>query len=119
MNDIKISYYNRIDVSEGIDINKASSSKECDICHYCYFVDKGFNFQPYICSGCHDVLVKSMNLSDIATLKINDIDYRCIIIRISKSEAINVTQYVDLSDKKQNITKYKNLFSYIKMGKKF
>ena len=27
-------YYDRIDVSEGIDINKASASKECDIFHY-------------------------------------------------------------------------------------
>ena len=26
--------YNRIDISEGIDINKASASKKCDICHY-------------------------------------------------------------------------------------
>ena len=27
-------YYDRIDVSEGIDINKLSASKQCDICHY-------------------------------------------------------------------------------------
>ena len=26
--------YNRIDISEGIDINKTSASKMCDICHY-------------------------------------------------------------------------------------
>ena len=25
--------YNRIDISEGIDVNKTSASKECDICH--------------------------------------------------------------------------------------
>ena len=30
-------YYDRIDVSEGIDINKTSASKVCDICHYLYF----------------------------------------------------------------------------------
>ena len=29
--------FDRIDVSEGIDINKTSASKECDICHYWYF----------------------------------------------------------------------------------
>ena len=33
MNNIKMLYYNRTDVSEGIDINKASASKECHICH--------------------------------------------------------------------------------------
>ena len=27
-------YYDRIDISEGIDINKTSASKECDVCHY-------------------------------------------------------------------------------------
>ena len=27
-------YFNRIEVSEGIDVNKTSASKECDICHY-------------------------------------------------------------------------------------
>ena len=26
--------YDRIDVPEGIDVNKTSGSKECDICHY-------------------------------------------------------------------------------------
>ena len=27
-------YFDRTDVSEGIDVNKISPSKECDICHY-------------------------------------------------------------------------------------
>ena len=36
-------YYDRIDLSEGIDVNKTSESKDCDICHYWYFLDKGFN----------------------------------------------------------------------------
>ena len=30
----------------GIDVSKTSQSKECDICHYCYFLGKGFKFQP-------------------------------------------------------------------------
>ena len=30
-------YYNRIDVSEGININKTSASTECLICHCLYF----------------------------------------------------------------------------------
>lgn len=29
--------YDRTDVSEGIDVNKTSVSKECNICHYWYF----------------------------------------------------------------------------------
>ena len=41
-------YYDRIDVSEGIDNNKTGASKECDICLYWYFLNKGFKFQPYV-----------------------------------------------------------------------
>ena len=43
-------YYDTIDVSEGININKTSALKKCDICHYWYFLDKGFKFQRYVCN---------------------------------------------------------------------
>ena len=43
--------YNRIDISEEIDINKKNASKECDICHYRYFKDIGFKYEPYLCNG--------------------------------------------------------------------
>ena len=38
-------YFDRIDVSEGIDVNKTRKSKECDVCHYWYFLEKSFKFQ--------------------------------------------------------------------------
>ena len=71
-------YYDVIDVSEGIDINKTSESKECDICHYWYFLNKVFKFQPDVCNRRHDVLTMSINLSDIDILNINGVDYRVI-----------------------------------------
>ena len=37
-------YYDRIDVSEGIDVNKTSASQECDICHCWYFLNYSFKF---------------------------------------------------------------------------
>ena len=46
-------YFDRIDVYEGIDVNKTSASKEFDICHSWYFSNKGFKFQPYVCHRCH------------------------------------------------------------------
>ena len=61
-------YYNRNGVSEGIDINKTGASKEGDICHYGYFLDKGFKLQPFVCKGSHDILMMSINLNDIAIL---------------------------------------------------
>ena len=36
--------YERIDISEGIDVNKTNLSKECDICHYWYFKDIGLKY---------------------------------------------------------------------------
>ena len=57
-------YYDRIDVSEGIDINNTSALKECDIGCYWYFLNYSFKFQPDVCNRYHDLL--SINLSDIA-----------------------------------------------------
>ena len=37
-------YYDRIDVSEGIDVNKAIDSKKRDVCYYLYFLNKSFKF---------------------------------------------------------------------------
>ena len=79
INNLKMLCYDRIDVSEGIDVNKA-----IDICHYWYFLNKGFKFQPNISNGCHDLLMMSMNLSDITILNIKVSDYRCIISEIGK-----------------------------------
>ena len=59
--------HNRIDILEGIDVNKTNASKECDICHYWYFKDIGFKYEKYICNGCHDLMQKAMsfNIVDI------------------------------------------------------
>ena len=83
-------YFDIIDVSEGIDVNKTSSSKECDIYHYWYFLNYSFKFQLNVC-------MMSMNLSDIAILIIKSSDYRRIISFISKKEAINLMQNADLT----------------------
>ena len=96
-------YYDRIDISEGIDVNKTSALKESNICHYWYFLNKGFKFQANVCNGCHDLLMMSMNLSDIAILHIKGSDYCCIISGISKSEAINLMQNTDLTKKSRTL----------------
>ena len=59
-------YFDRSDLSEKNNVNKISESKECVICHYWHFLNKGFKFLPNICSRCHDLLILSMNLSNIA-----------------------------------------------------
>ena len=47
--------YERIYISERIDVNKTNLSKACDICHYWYFKDIGFKYKSYLCNGCHDL----------------------------------------------------------------
>ena len=93
-------YFDRIDVSKGIDVNKTSASKECDNCYYCYFLNYSFKFQPNVCNRCHDLLIISMDLSDIAFFNIKGSDYLCIISLVSKSEAINLMQNADLTEKR-------------------
>ena len=43
-------YYDRIEVSEENDVNKTSGSRECDICHYCYFLSYSFKFELNVCN---------------------------------------------------------------------
>ena len=94
-------HYDRTDISETIDVNKTSTSKECIICHYWHFLDKRFKFQPDVCNGFH-VLMMFINLSDIAILNIHGADYRCVIKGISKCEAVNLLQNAVLNEKKEH-----------------
>ena len=89
--------FDRIEISEGIGVNKTSKWKQWDICYYWYFLDKGLKFQPDVCSRCHGVLMMSMNLSDITFIKIQGADYRCIISGISaKYDKLNANCYYKL-----------------------
>ena len=58
--------YDRIDISGGIDIEKMNKSKECKICHYWYFKDIGFKYEPHLCNGCHGLLQKAVSFNNIA-----------------------------------------------------
>ena len=77
-------YYDRIEVSERIDVNKTRALKEYNICHYLYFLNYNFTFQPNVCNRCHDLLMMSISLSDIDILNIKGSDYYYIIRLISK-----------------------------------
>ena len=68
--------YNRIGISEGIDVNKISTSKECHICHYWYFKDISFKYEPYLCKGYHDLMQKAMSCNDAAIVYVNGSAYR-------------------------------------------
>ena len=56
-------------------------------------------FQTNICNRCHDLLMVSISLNDIAVLNIKGSDYHCIISLISINEAINLLQNTDFTEK--------------------
>ena len=80
--------YDKIDISEGIDVNKTSASKKSGLCHYWFFKDIGFKFEEYVCNGCHDLLTMTNSLKDIAILSAKGATFRCILMGISKNEAL-------------------------------
>ena len=87
---IKMLQYERINISERTDTNKTNASKECMLCHYWYFKDVGFKFEPNVCNKCHDVLVTAYELKNITLLNRKGVDYRCILWVISKNETVNI-----------------------------
>ena len=68
--------YDRIDISEGIDVNKTILLKDWDIFHYWYFQNIGFRYDPYICNGCHDLMQKAISFNNVAIVYIKISAYR-------------------------------------------
>ena len=75
--------YKRIDISEGIDVNKTNLSKECDICH-----------------GCHDLMQKAMGFNNIAVVYIKGSAYRIHFWHMKKDYVINIMTGSNLVDKR-------------------
>ena len=71
--------YQRIDVSERIDVNKARASKQCELFHHWFFKDVGFKFEPHVCNKCHDVLTMGYGLKNIAIFSTDGASFRCIL----------------------------------------
>ena len=78
--------FQKIDVSDGIDVNKTSESKEYKLCHYWFFEDIGFKFEKHLCNGCHDLLTTAYSLKNIAILNAKGTTFRYILMGISKNE---------------------------------
>ena len=81
--------YQKTDVSEGININKTSASKECELCHYWFFKDTGFKFEEHVCNKFHDLLTIAYSLKNRAKLNAKGATFRCILMGISKNKGLN------------------------------
>ena len=80
--------YEKFDISEGIDVNKTSASKESELCHYWFFKDIEYKFEEHICNRCHDLLTMAYSLKNIAILSSKGATFRCVLMGVSKNEGL-------------------------------
>ena len=105
---IKVLAYEKIDISDGIDVDMSDKSKECMLCHYWYFLDTSFSYGPYLCDGCYNMMQKCNKLKNI---HIKKSVYRICFLHMSKREAKILMTNSNLIDKKGVLQK--NLFFFI------
>ena len=91
--------YGRIDILEGIDINKINKSKECMHCHYWYFLDKNFSYGPYLCDGCYNIMQKSIDFKNIAIVYVKGSAYRICFLCMSNYKAKSLMANSNLIEK--------------------
>ena len=92
--------YDRIDISEGIDVNKTNLWKECDLCHYWYFKNIGFKYESYLCNGCHHLMQKAMIFNYVAVVYVKGNAYKINFWYMSKNDATNIMNGSNLVDKR-------------------
>ena len=90
--------YERIDISDGIYVNKSDESKESMLCHY-FFLDKSFSYRSYLCDGYYNMTQKFNKLENIAIIRIKKSVYRICFLFMSKREARKLMINSNLIDK--------------------
>ena len=89
----------RVDISEGINIDTTNASKECKICYYWYFKDIGFEYESYLCNGCHGFMQKAISFNDIAVIYCKGSACRINFWYMSKYDTISIMNNSNLIDK--------------------
>ena len=89
-----------IDISESIDVIRTGveSSKWCDICHFYFFKNRNFNYQPHVCDNCHDAALRAQSITDLKIITIKKGTYR-VVSNISYNEITGLLETSDLNEK--------------------
>ena len=91
----------RVNLSEGIDVNKCEDTpRKCNLCQYNYFVFKNFNYQRYLCDGCHDMSVKALSMQHLTIIYHNGHAYRVSFMFMGKNDTFNLIKNSIIIDKK-------------------
>ena len=85
--------YDRIDISEGIDVNK-NKSRKCSLCKFYYFLDKN------LCDVCYDMSMKANSMQNLAIVYHGENAYHIIFVFMSKKDAFNLIKNAVIIDKK-------------------
>ena len=92
--------YDRIDISEGIDIKKCKeTSRECILCKFYYFLDKNLKYGPYLCDGCYDMSMKTNSMQNLAIINHNGNHYRVNFVFMTKKDTFNLIKNTVIIDK--------------------
>ena len=92
--------YERIDISDGIDVGMTNKSKECMLCHYYHFLEKKFSYGQYLCDSCYNTIQKCNKFKNIAIAHVKKSVYRIYFLYMSKREAKKLMVNSNLIDKK-------------------
>ena len=95
--------YDKIDILEGIDADKINESRDCTFCHYWYFLNKNFSYSPFTCDGCYDIVQRSTDFKNIASVHIKKTSYRIYFQHVSKNKAKKLINKFNLVGKTGDI----------------
>ena len=98
--------YDKIDITEGIDVDKSkktNKSRECMFCHYWYFLNKNFSYGPFTCDGCFNMVQRSADFKYIAIVHVKKSAYRVYFKDISKHKAKKIMKKFNLIGKTGDI----------------
>ena len=96
--------YDRIDISEGIDINKCKeTSARCSLCKFYDFLDKNFSYVLFLCNDCYDMSLKAVSMQNLTIISHNGNHYRVNFAFISKKDAYNLIKNATIIDKKETL----------------
>ena len=74
--------------------------KKCNLCKFNYFLDKNFNYEPYLCDGCYDMSLKAINMKNLAIVYHGEQVYRINFKSMYKNDVFNLLKNSVVIDKR-------------------